>query len=308
MTYGEAIDQAFADRPAASAPLDVDAAMSAGLEALAAKAPPWGDESAHVTDLSGLCDRETWARRSGVPREPFDTATRVGFELGHASEKLLLDAIEAGLPAGWSLVRQATIRLTLDEEGALYGTTLLDGDPVLPKWFAETPKDRIIVGHIDAIICHGPLFVTVIDTKSTVWWSKNENGRQVWYPKGPPKQGHKIQVATYAMALGLKVAGLYELDLAGKDRRMSWFDVEPYRALIERRIVAVLHMTSPAAEEPVVLPNDWTYIRATRNSAGRITGGDSWACGFINRKGEMKRGYCSHTACPAHVLNTPVTL
>jgi len=312
MNYGEAITQAFADHPVPPAPMDLEAALTRGIDKITKDAPPWGNDGAHVTDLSGLCDREVWNRRSmaiqGIDPAPFETETQLGFDLGHLSEKILLDRIEAGLPAGWSMIRQQVVRLTLDPEGKLFGTTLLLTDTVLPEWAKKVAADRWIVGHLDAVIVEGAVYRAVVDVKSTVWWSKNDGGRQVWYPKGPPKQGHKIQIAAYSLALDLPVAGHYEFDLASKQRRPTWFTVEPYRALIERRMAAVLHFTEPRNEEPDVLPNDWTYIRAERNSAGRITGGDSWACGYLNHKGEVKKGYCSHTACPRHVSNTEVTL
>ena len=306
-TYGQALDQASSAPFLAKGPLDLDACMIAGQAILAGQAPSWGDEAAHVTDLSGLCDREVWARRKaaeaerlgepGIVREPFDPETKVGFALGHASEKILLDAIQFGLADGWSMTRQVALCITLDDAGRLRQATVVD------------PTDRMIEGHADAVIFGtGPTPVAVIDVKSTVWWNKNEGGRKVWYPAGEPKLGHRVQVATYALALGAKHAGLYELDLGGKGRRVTWFDPEPYRALIERRMVGVLHTTDPAQEEPDVLPNDWTYIKAERNDSGWITGGQSWACGYLNAKGEVKRGYCSHTLCPRHVANTEVKL
>jgi hypothetical protein len=274
--------------------LDLDAAYARGCEKLN---KPRGDEGlAHVGDVSGLCDREAWARRkSGKPLPVNDVETLTAFWLGHAAEVGMLDRIEAGLPEGYRMERNVLVALWLDKTGKLQGA----------RKDTTTGVPGVVWGHLDAAIydAEGNLHV-VPDTKSTVWWSKNEAGRQVWYPKGPPKIGHELQVSTYAIALGAKKAALYELDLAGKGRRTSWVDPEAHRAEVTQRVAEVLERTDPSKPEPDVAPNRWTS-----------TGEGSWACGTaferVNKQsGEIetiiKRGYCRYTACPNHVSNVEV--
>jgi hypothetical protein len=249
--------------------LDIEAAYQRGLAALTESRT---DSDPHIgTHLAGACDRESWAKRKAalgelVIKAVEDPDVQTGFWLGHEVEAGLLDRIEAGLEPGFTMTRNLFCNL-----GGL-------------------------IGHIDAVILdtnHDA--VLVIDTKSTVWFNKNERGKQVWYPK-PPKETQALQVAAYAIAIGCPAAGLYELDLGGKNRQWIPVDPEQYRAEVERRIVEVLERTDPAKPEPDVMPN---Y-------------GATWPCGSIrkDRDGNLviKKAYCAYTACPHHVDNALVTL
>src|SRR5581483_4700648 len=70
--------------------------------------PPRGDEQyAHVSAV--VCDRQTWAERSGKPMRPFDARTLVKFELGHRYEAAIGDAIEAELGDDWGVTRNVAM-------------------------------------------------------------------------------------------------------------------------------------------------------------------------------------------------------
>lgn len=245
--------------------IDIEECYQRGLRAMSDQRT---DSAPHIgTHLAGMCDRESWAKRKSAAtgealvseiKEP-DVLT--GFWLGHEVEAGLLDRIEAGLPPGYQMERNVFCLLGRLE------------------------------GHIDAVIStnHGP--VLVIDTKSTVWWNKNERGKQVWYPK-PAKHAQALQVAAYAIAIGCPAAGLYELDLGGKARQWIPVDPEDHRAEIERRAKEVMERTDPENPEPDVTPNF----------------GATWMCGSITKDGTVRKAYCVYGACVHHVDNALVTL
>lgn len=316
-TYNQAITAAFESQPIPS-PLDLDAIVRASF-ADYGDDNGWGNNDAHVSDIVGLCDREVWARRYSavyksqeergmtiLPREPINTEAAIAMELGHVAEAVLLDRMEKHLPEGWTMVRQQKVYLTISPvDGHLF--SLLEHPDLYagPETWVHEHDGKWAVGHIDAWLVNIDLRLSLVfDAKSTVWWNKNENGKQVWYPKDKlGRKSHRLQVATYALGVAASAAGLLELDLGGKGRNVVWYDPQPFLELAERRLIAVLNNTDPKNDEPDVLPNEWTFINAQRGQDGRITGGTSWACGYVDRSGNVKPGYCRHSTCERHSAN-----
>lgn len=248
-----------------------------------------GDEHlAHLGgDVAGLCDRETWARRHGYPIAKIDTETALTWQLGHNVEATLLDAIEKSAAVdGWTLQRNIIVGLTV-ANGALHKMPLMtDVDTsTLPTSF------KYCVGHLDAVLRRDG-YAFVLDTKSTVWYSKFRAGGLIWEPK-EVRESQCIQVAAYCLALPdePRYGALYELDLGSKQRRTHWVDSYDYRDLILERVQQVLERTGGKNEPVDVGPNPWTMLKS----------GDSWACGYEKIVGGdvvIKPGYCRNTSCP----------
>jgi hypothetical protein len=298
--------------------IDLIAAYEAGARALYEGGARGDEEFAHIGgDVAGMCDRATWARRTyhaGAlvydaatdkwvnPHEDLrpalpDAQSITAMELGHAAEALILDGLEAGLPEGWKMSRNVGAALIVRDDGSLDGVlTAADHQDELNQLAEDTP--RAVIGHIDAIITSPDGSRHVIDVKSTVWKDsfKGGNGRE-WSPWGPPKESHALQVAAYALAASLFASGnvsaaLLELDLGGKAMRLSPVDWQALAPTVRERVIKVIHTTHPSQPEPPAEPEAHTIGKD----------GTSWACGSITN-GRVRKGYCSHTACPRHVLN-----
>lgn len=121
-------------------------------------------EELHVSDLAA-CKRAVHARRSGEPLIPFDTPTRVKFDLGNAVEDLA---------AKWFIAAMAF------ERGVVVD---LDG----------------IEGHVDFV---GP--DSVIEVKSTTFFPTMDPRTKKRIRIAPTEAQHhyRIQAAAYALALG----------------------------------------------------------------------------------------------------------
>lgn len=298
--------------------LDLIAAYEAGARALFECGSRGDEDYAHIGgDVAGMCDRATWARRSyhsGVlvfdaptdrwvnPNEDLkpalpDTQSITAMELGHAAEALILDGLEAGLPAGWLLERNVPVALMVREDGVFEGIVCAANDEEGLTTFAEEHPNAVI-GHIDAIITQPEGSRHIVDVKSTVWKDsfKGGNGRE-WTPWGPPKESHELQVAAYAYAVSLLYSSpiealLLELDLGGKAMRLCPVDWQALVPTVRERVIKVLQTTHPSQPEPPAQPEPHTIGKD----------GTSWACGSITN-GRVKKGYCAHTSCPRHVLN-----
>ena len=207
--------------------LDIGEILDAALRAK----PPRGDEAyAHVSDLYG-CDLATWARRSGLPELPFLPQTLVKFELGHAVEAFVADAIAAQYPRairnerlGWDPVTGACAPLGED----------------------EAPPPGWLVGHTDLDLPDGPL----LEIKSTVFWGGKE-------PQDA--QRHYVeQTAGCATARRKATFGIIEVDRSSGKVVPFWFDAADYREWARERAIEVLHATNPTNAAPAPAPRtDW---------------------------------------------------
>jgi hypothetical protein len=299
--------------------IEMQSVYEQGLLALHESNDRGDSELLHIGgDLAGLCDRAGWARRRLAssklvwdsltegfvdPAEHLREALRTpesvtGMQLGFAVEALVLDALARGLPDGRRMQTNVCAALVLTDEG-LQGRLFSD-DTRLVAFAAR--HANVAVGHIDAIVRNdeaGELLV--LDVKSTVWGDSWKSGERVWSQKYPPKESHVLQVSAYALAVSLEYpdavvsAGLFELDLGGKGTRFSPVDWQAEKQRVGVRLREALALTDPADEQgPPARPNPWT-VRED---------GTSWACGSIDDRGRVRRGYCGLTSCPSHVLNT----
>jgi hypothetical protein len=297
--------------------IDVEAAYAEGLPKLHEAGERYDSHLLHIGgDLAGMCARNSWARRryETVPRR-WDSLTRswvhphpelegalpepqsiVAMQLGFKVEELVLDALEAGRE-GWDVQRNVPCALILTEEG-LQGRVFEGDDAHGAMIDFASGHENTAVGHIDAILS-GQGQLVVIDVKSTVWQQRYDGGQSTWQQRYGPKESHVFQVSAYALAVSLACpganvsAGLFELDLGGKDHRWSQVDWKGQWAAIRSRMLECVAVIDPRDEiGPPAVPAQWTHRK----------GGESWACGSISN-GKLSRAYCGLTSCPSHVLS-----
>lgn len=217
-------------------------------------------------DIAGMCNRKSWARRSGLPMAPPDATTAMGFEVGHAMEAALMAALFEALPPHLRI-----------ETNVLCWIGVLDGIMVGGMGTEPTGNIPHAVGHIDALITEDGKAEHVLDTKTTVYSATFKDGRKVFRPYGDgPHLGQQLQVAAYAIAAGAPKASLLTLDLGGKSLTQFDVDVEEMRPIVRDRLVECLHVIDPTVSMPPALPEAWT----TRKN------GETWAC-----------TYCDFIAC-----------
>jgi hypothetical protein len=199
--------------------------------ALRAKPERGDDRLPHVSDLFG-CDRATWARRSGKPQLPFSARTLVKFEMGHAVEAMVADAIVALHPGAIRNERIAWNPVT---------------GRCIPLADDETPTDGFIVGHTDLDLPDGPL----LEIKSTSFYMGRE-------PKEADRH-YVEQACAYATARGKERFGIVVVDRSSGKMLTFWFNTAEHADWARKRAVEVLVNTDPSNPiEPAPNPRtDW---------------------------------------------------
>lgn len=201
---------------------------------LRANAQPRGDEAfAHVSDTYG-CDAATYARRRGAaPRMP-DPTMLMKWELGHAVEAIVCDALQADYEArGYSVGRNARIAWN-PHDGRDTCRFITEND---------APKPGEILGHMD-FYAHNPDGDSVLlEIKSTSFLK----GR----PPSEPSDHYKEQAATYGIALGAEKAGIIIVCReSGRVAGPFWLDLDKLEFITVMRAKAMLEATDPEAFAP----------------------------------------------------------
>ena len=264
-------------------------------------------ELAHVSDLSGMCDRLAHARRSGKNMAIPDHQSITAMSLGLHLEGYILDRIEAGLPNEWAMERDLVVVIKRDPStGRLVGfhQTRAQFDKfVLPQFDATTR----VKGHIDAALVNTTTRqVIIIDTKTKAWsrgWSGDSN-RQEFRADSDFRDNYVVQVGTYGVGFdGAKHGALFEFNKAGSEFRTGWIDLQEVLPLVEQRFAEVIARSNPSNPEPEIGPLEWTKVKS----------GESWACGYLTMIGSAKsgkrgmqkisKGYCEYHECPNHIVS-----
>ena len=265
---------------------DLEQAFRDGLQELWLANRRPDEELPHVSDMTGMCDRLTWARRSGKELAIPSYSSQVNMSLGLHLEPYLLDRLEAGLAKqGWQGQRNVRVVLQMLKNGKLAGM-------VVPEDYKPTATE--IVGHLDFLLIKPP-YLLVLDTKTTVW------DRAGWTWKAPKdwRHNYKIQTTSYTVPFAvdesIEWSALFEINKAGSDIRTGWVRYQDHIEEVTERFRQVLARTDPAGPEPTVGPNHWTLL----------DDGSSWACGraINNKDGSVKirPAYCEYTGCDQHI-------
>jgi hypothetical protein len=261
-----------------------------------------GDEEvAHVSDMSGMCDRLVHARRSGKTLMAPDHASVTNMSLGLALEEYLMPRIEAGLVhQGFKLERNLVVVLSREPDGEVRGQNFTKEHFELWKPDNWNPE-RMIKGHIDGLVYKDD-FIAIIDTKTKPWKQKFVNAAWEFYPGKEYRDSHLVQIGSYGLGFDrARYGAIFEFNKAGCESRTGWFELESVYPVVKQRFYEVLARTNPDNPEPDIGPLPWTEVRP----------GESWACGYYapvykgpNRgKQVVKKAYCEYTACPLHIAS-----
>ena len=215
------------------------------------------DGYAHVSDLSGKCDRETWARRNGLTSTDWDYESMAKMDMGTLLEPWLLERLEAGfIEDNYTVEHQVPVSLWM-EGGQLTGS----------RREFERSSAMVVRGTLDAIYTHKETRQkVVIDIKT---------GASI-----KEKYQYRLQVSAYSLATGSPYAGLlYFSRLDGKAYGTFW-ETETMRKALTDRFNQVVSFTKIGDPMPPAEPADWTYN--TSKAKGRVSWACSSYCGFLD--------------------------
>lgn len=264
------------------------------------------DHLAHVSDLAG-CDKATWARRNGLAPADHDTNTRVKFDLGLTTEKILIDRVRPLLEAeGWEVVLGQGLALSvagsIDVQPYLQGIVFPPGYLDSPNVFKPSPeeKNKYLFGHPDYVLRKDGQTL-VIDAKSETFYPTFDKlaGKRTRIPPPTPRWHYLVQCSAYAFANGADRFGIWSVCRESGMRNRTdvatfWFNTKDFEALLTRRVGEVLERTAPGSPEPACDPEFCTDEHDTSS----IPPGYAWN---QKKKSNWRCSYCSYLGCE---LNT----
>ena len=239
-----------------------------------------GDELyAHVSDVYG-CDRQSWARRSGIPFLLRDPATNWKLAMGHAVEEYVANAIGKlllaqqpttilidGKPTSitWPLAFTRNERLAWNPYTGQTRRHLLapgHGDPFSDPFepcegcVRCRPEENELIGHVDLQLQGDSNTLAVGEIKS------------VWFGKELPtiaEPRYIQQAASYAEAVRAEDFFVQVLAVTIRGGKTAlelsptfWFKTANHRAWVIDRAREVIEATRPTSFEPAAKPpTDW---------------------------------------------------
>jgi hypothetical protein len=242
---------------------DLKAGLESGVSKLFLENSRHDDGFAHVSMVSGMCYRLTWAERNGlVPKESrYDSQVRM--DIGTVLEPWILERLEATYGSEWNFDYQVPVTLWINNFGELDGEGGTLTDVSYPA----------IIGHADVVMTNkrtGAKIVADVKTGATI----------------KHKYNYALQLSQYSIALDGDVCAIIYFSRMDGKTHVEYFSAEQYRTEVTVRAKQILKFTAPGTPEYVVDPNHWTKTK-----------GGSWACGT------NKPGYCGYTACPKNYLS-----
>ena len=188
------------------------------------------DHLAHVADLY-MCDRQTWYRRSGFDKIPFDDAKRRKFDIGHAVEaRIILQLRSFGL----EVLNDELVGMWIDNSGAVVGGRLVNANEV---------GAPVVIGHPDAYI---PYEDVLLEIKTTDVRKLNET----------VSMHYALQAAAYAVARGASRAIVHVTHVVPFEKPEAEYEINVagLRPRVEQRVREVLTRTDPEATIPAAVP------------------------------------------------------
>lgn len=206
---------------------------------LRAMSPPRGDEAfAHVSDCFG-CDAATYLRRRGAKTTLPDPAMLMKWQLGHAVEAIVCDALQADYEAqGHGVYRDYLIVWNPSDGRGSYNHGL-----GLTPTKGYVSRQNEMIGHADFLSWQDGKPHTLLEIKSTSFLK----GR----PPSEPSLHYVEQAATYGIAVGATKCGIIIVCReSGRVAGPFWLDLDKLEFITIARAKAVLENTDPEAFAP----------------------------------------------------------
>ncbi len=168
-----------------------------------------GIRSPDSDDVAGSCHRKTYLRTLGIEVERPDDSKLMMFELGYASEDIVVKTLQGSLEPGHVILREADIPINWTTRNG----TAVSGRPdvVICKQYSPDPADPLVVQKV----INQPVLGIELKSVHSVWSAKKYLFEQT------PSLSNLCQAGHYMWKLGIPYRLIYK-GYSQLGQGMSW--------------------------------------------------------------------------------------